>query len=54
VSDDDLLPQSGRVVVVMFKDGRQLEGELHSTSGRFEISGVSFDQWEVETIEPVT
>jgi hypothetical protein len=52
--DDDLLPQSGRVVHVVLQDGRQLEGELHAMSGRYEIGGVTFDQWEVESLEDVT
>jgi hypothetical protein len=54
VLDLDLLPQNGRVVLVILQDGRQLEGELHSMSGRYEIGGETFDVWEIETLEDVT
>jgi len=50
---DDHLPQNGRVVLVMLKDGRQLEGELHAMSARYEIGGETFDEWEIETLEDV-
>jgi hypothetical protein len=50
----DERPQNGRTVLVMLKDGRQLEGELHVMSGRFEVGGVTFDDWEIETLEDVT
>jgi hypothetical protein len=43
VVDVNLLPQNGR----------QLEGELHMMSGRYEVGGVVFDEWEVETLEDV-
>lgn len=33
VVDVDLLPQNGRVVLVVLQDGRQLEGELRVMSG---------------------
>ena len=52
--DDDHLPHNGRVVLVVLKDGRQLEGELHTMSGRYEIGGMTFDEWEIETLEDVT
>jgi hypothetical protein len=52
--DVDLLPQNGRLVLVVLQDGRPLEGELHSMSGRFEIGGVAFDAWEIEELEDVT
>jgi hypothetical protein len=53
VVDDDMLPQRGRIVLVLLQDGTQLEGELHSLSGRFEVGGVVFDAWEIETLEEV-
>jgi hypothetical protein len=37
-------------VLVVLQDGRQLDGELHSMSGRFEIGGVTFDGWEIAEI----
>jgi hypothetical protein len=49
-----MLPQHGRIVLVVLQDGRQLEGELHTMTGRFEVGGVVFDPWEVETLEDVT
>ena len=52
--DLDLLPQNGRVVLVMLQDGRQFEGEFHSMSGRYEIGGVTFDAWEIEELEDAT
>ena len=51
---DDLLPQNGRVVHVVLQDGRQVEGELHVMSGRYEVGGVVFDPWEIETLEDLT
>ena len=54
VVDVDLLPQNGRVALVVLQDGRQLEGELHSMSGRCEIGGETFDAWEIEMLEDVT
>jgi hypothetical protein len=36
--DADLLPQNGRVVLVL-QDGRQLEGELQWMSGRLDRWG---------------
>jgi hypothetical protein len=45
---------TAQVVLIVLQDGRQLEGERHSMSGRFEIGGVTFDQWEVEEREDVT
>ncbi len=29
------------------------EGEFHVMSGRFEIGGIVFDQWELEELEEV-
>ena len=52
--DDDHLPQNGRIVLVMLKDGRHLEGELQTMSSRYEIGGETFDEWEIETLEDVT
>jgi hypothetical protein len=41
-------------VLVILQDGCQIEGELHSMSGRYEIGGVTFDAWEIESLEDVT
>ena len=48
-----MLPQHGRVVLVMLKDGRQLEGELVVMTDRYVIGGVVFEEWETETLEDV-
>jgi len=40
-------------VLVVLQDGRQIEGELHAMSGRFEVGGIAFDAWEIEEIESV-
>jgi hypothetical protein len=47
-------PQHGRVVLVVLQDGRQLEGELHTLAGRYEVGGVVFDACEIEELEDVT
>ncbi len=52
--DVELLPQHGRIVLVVLQDGRQLECELMVLSGRYEVGGVVFDEWEIETLEDVT
>jgi hypothetical protein len=39
---------------VVLQDGRQLEGELHVLSGRYEVGGVVFDPWEIEELDDVT
>ncbi len=49
-----MLPQHDRVVLVVLQDGRQLEGELHVLSGRYELGGVVFDPREVEKLEELT
>ncbi len=49
-----MLPQPGRVVLVMLKDGRQLEGELTMMTGHYTVGEVQFEEWEIETIEDVT
>jgi hypothetical protein len=36
---------------VVLQDGRQIEGELHVLSGRFEVGGVVFAPWEIEELE---
>jgi hypothetical protein len=54
VVDVDLLPQSGRVVLAVLQDGRQLEGELLSMSDRFVIGGTAFDAWQIEELDHVT
>jgi hypothetical protein len=54
MADGDLLPQNGRVVLVVLRDGRQLEGELHTMSGRYEVGDVAFDGWEIEELDDIT
>ncbi len=54
VTDPEMLPQPGRVVLVMLKDGRQLEGELVVMTGHCMVGEVAFEAWEVETIEDLT
>jgi hypothetical protein len=51
VVDAPMLPQRGPIVLVMLQDGRQLEGEPHSMSGRYEIGGETFDACEIEELE---
>jgi hypothetical protein len=36
------------------RPSRQIEGELHTMSGRYEVGGVAFDRWEIESLEDVT
>jgi hypothetical protein len=52
--DAEMLPQHGRVVLVVLQDGRQLEGELIVMTGHYSVGDVTFEQWEIETIEDVT
>jgi len=52
--DGDLLPQNGRVVLVVVQDGRVLEGGLHMMSRRYEIGADTFDQWEIEDLQDIT
>jgi hypothetical protein len=52
--EQSMFPQHGRVVLVMLKDGRQLEGELLVMTGRYAIGDVVFDAWEIESLENVT
>ena len=40
--------------MLVVQDGRQIEGELHMLSGRYSVGGVTFDEWEIETLEDVT
>ena len=49
-----MLPQPGRVVLAMLKDGRQLEGELIVMTDHYTVGDVSFQEWEIETIDDVT
>ena len=49
-----MVPQSGRVVLVMLKDGRQLEGELIVLTNCYFIAGTVFQDWQVETLEEVS
>jgi hypothetical protein len=51
VVDVEMLPQHGRVVLVVLQDGRQLEGELIVLTGRYQVGGVAFDAWEIEELE---
>jgi hypothetical protein len=48
--DAPTLPQHGRIVLVMLQDGRQLEGELIVLTDRFQVSGVVFEQREIEEL----
>ena len=52
--DPSTFPHNGRVVLVMLKDGRQLEGELLVMTGCYAIGDVVFEAWEIETLEDVT
>jgi hypothetical protein len=54
MEDDELLPQRGRVVLVVLQDGRQLEGELITLTGRFQVGDVIFEEWEIDELEDVT
>jgi hypothetical protein len=49
--DAPMLPQHGRIVLVVLRDGQQLEGELIVLSGREDVGGVVFDAWEIEELE---
>lgn len=51
---DELLPQNGRIVLAVLKDGRQLEGELIVLTGRYQVAGVVFDAWEIEELDDVS
>ncbi len=53
VTDEDQLPQRGRVVLAILKDGRQLEGELIVLSGRYQVGDVTFFEWEIEELEEI-
>jgi hypothetical protein len=48
--DAPMLPQHGRIVLVMLQDGRQLEGELIVLTDRLQVSGVVFEQREIEEL----
>jgi hypothetical protein len=54
VTGIDMLAQHGRIVLVVLQDGRQLEGELHTMTGRYKVGGVVFDEWEIEELEDAT
>lgn len=49
-----MLPQHGRNVLVVLRDGRQIEGDLHTMTGRYEVGGIVFAPWEIESIENIT
>jgi hypothetical protein len=53
VSDVSVLPQRGRIVLVVLHDGRQIEGEVHTMTSRYEVGGVAFYPWEIEEIEDI-
>ena len=48
------LRQRGRIMLVTLQDARQVEGELITLTGRFEVGDVVFEPWEVEELEDVT
>jgi hypothetical protein len=48
------LPQHDQIVLVALQDGRQIEGEFQTMTGRFEVGGVVFDAWEIEDLEDLT
>jgi hypothetical protein len=54
VEDEELLPQRSRIVLVVFQDGRHLEGELVKLTGRFQVGDVVFEEWEIEELDDVT
>jgi hypothetical protein len=54
VADREMLPQPGRVVLLVLKDGRQVEGELIVMTDHYTVGDVSFQEWEIETIEDAT
>ncbi len=54
VANSEMLPQRGRVVLVVLQDGRQLEGELHTMTDGFEVGGVVFEPWQIDELEDVT
>ena len=45
-----MLPQHGRIVLVVLQDGRQLEGELITLTDRFEVAGTVFQAWEIDEL----
>jgi hypothetical protein len=49
-----MFPQHGRVVLVMLKDGTQLEGELIVLTNCYSVAGIVFQDWQVETLDDVT
>jgi hypothetical protein len=54
VVDAELLPQSGRVVLIALQDGRQLEGELIVLTSRYQVGEEVFAVWEIEELEDLT
>ena len=51
VIEPSIVPQDGRVVLVLLKDRRQLEGELIVLTNCYFLAGVVFEAWEIETLE---
>ena len=49
-----MLPQHGRIVLVVLQDGQEPEGQLIVLSGRYEVGGVVFDAWEIDELEDLT
>ena len=52
--DPTRVPQGGQLVLVMLKDGTQLEGESIVLTHCYFIAGTVFQDWQVETLEEVT
>jgi hypothetical protein len=48
--DAAMIPQHGRIVLVVLQDGRQLEGELIVLTDRFQVAGTMFQSWEIEAV----
>lgn len=49
--DESMVPQNGRIVRVILQDGRQLEGELITLTGRYQVGDVTFFGWEIENLD---
>lgn len=53
VQGPEMFAQHGRVVLVMLKDGRQLEGELLRMTECWVIGDDRFYDYEIDSIEDV-
>lgn len=49
----EMRPQNGRIVRVILQDGRQLEGELVTLTGRYQLGDETFYGWEIEELEDI-